>query len=147
MNAVKADSEVQVKNKKLVAIDPGKTIGFAFFNGEELQLSGFFNNSYSAISRMFELILMFEPDELVIESFRLYPWKAKEQYWSDFETPEIIGIIKYWAWNQNIKIVMQPASNKIPFPDERLRKLNVYVPNNHARDAVRHGLYRIKFGK
>lgn len=144
---MKAVSEAQARNKKLVAIDPGRTNGFAFFEGETLQLSGYIKNSHEAINRMFELILTFAPDELVVESFRLYPWKAQQQFWSDFETAEIIGIIKHWAWEQKIPVIMQPASNKQPFPDERLRKMNVYVPNNHARDAVRHGLYRLRFGK
>lgn len=144
---VKVDSEAQAKNKKIVAIDPGRSSGFAFFVGEELRLSGFFKNEYRAVERMLELINSFDPDELIIESFRLYPWKAQQQFWSDFETTEIIGILKYWAWQVDIPVIMQPASNKQPFPDERLQRMNVYVTNGHARDAIRHALYRQRFGK
>ncbi|PWA11086.1 hypothetical protein DCC39_10330 [Pueribacillus theae] len=144
---MKAASGVQENHKRIVAIDPGKSNGFAFFEGEELHLSGVFMNIPEAIERMFYLIDYYSPDELVIESFRLYPWKAKQQFWSDFETPEIIGVLKHWAWNRELPVIMQPASNKQPFPDERLRKMNVYVTNGHARDAIRHGLYRVRFGK
>lgn len=135
-------------SKKLFSLDPGKTNGFAFFKGEDLRLAGWFLNEHETIEDIIaNEVVPFSPDEIVMESFRLYPWKAKNQFWSDFVTTEVIGIIKHFAWKNDIPVVMQPASNKQPFPDERLKKMGVYVPNNHARDAIRHGLYRLRFGK
>lgn len=129
---------------KLVAIDPGPHLGFAFLKGENLHLSGMLNYTYENLEYLLDLILSFEPDEIVIEDFQLFPWKATAQSWSKMETPRIIGSLEYWAYKHEIPVVYQPPSSKQAFPDARLKKMGVYVSNDHARDAVRHGLYRIR---
>lgn len=144
---VRTDSAAQEPNNRIAAIDPGKSIGFAFFTGDDLELSGVYQNEHDALESLFHFLKIHDPKEIVIESFRLYPWKAKLQFWSDFETPEVIGIIKHWAWLNKYPVILQPASCKKPFPDERLKQMGYYRPNDHTRDAVRHGLYRLRFGK
>lgn len=130
---------------KVVAIDPGPHLGFAFLKGQNLHLSGVLHYDYGNLEYLFDLITSFRPDELVIEDFLLFPNKAMAQSWSKMETPRIIGSLEYWAWKQEIPIIYQPPASKQAFPDERLKRMGVYVQNIHARDAVRHGLYRIRY--
>lgn len=138
----------QREERKIAAIDPGEHIGFAFFDDKySTQLTGTVQGEDEALDVLFDLIKSFRPDTLVVEAFRLYPHKALQQSWSTMRTPEIIGVIKYWARQNDYPVVLQPASCKQAFPDERLRKMGLYVPNVHARDAIRHGLYRQRFGK
>lgn len=132
---------------RLVAIDPGEHIGFAFFIDDFLKTSGMFRNKHDAIEVLFNMITEFAPDELIVEDYRLYPWKAMEQSWSQLDTPRLIGIIEHWAWKNELPLILQPATAKQAFPDARLEKMDMYVPNNHTRDAIRHGLYRIRFGR
>ena len=138
---------IQGKTVPLVAIDPGPHLGFAFFKGKNLHLSGMVNYSYESLEYLLGIISSFEPEELVIEDFYLFPSKALAQSWSKMQTPRIIGSLEYWAWKQGLPVIYQPPANKQAFPDERLKELGVYVQNDHARDAIRHGLYRLHYGR
>lgn len=44
------------------------------------------------------------------EDYLLYAYKAKDQVQSHFETPQLIGIIKYWCYINNICLFMRSAS-------------------------------------
>ena len=132
---------------KLVAIDPGRHTGFACFEGENVQLSGMFLDDYPNVKSFFEVVKSFHPDEIVIESFRLAPQKATAQFWDEMLTPQLIGIFRYWAWENQLPVILQPPTAKQAFPDERLKKMGLYVDVIHTRDAIRHGLYRLHFGR
>lgn len=131
-----------------VAVDPGKNTGFAFFDGEDLQLSGVaIVDSHIVTKNLFEHIVEYGPQEIVIEDFRIYSWKAQELSWDRMDTPRLIGVLDYLAWEAGIPVIYQPASCKQAFPDARLKRDGYYVSNKHTRDAIRHGLYRMHFGK
>lgn len=53
-------------------------------------------------------------DVVVIESFRLYPDKAKTLVGSEMETSQLIGALKYLARRNAREPIMQPASIKAP---------------------------------
>lgn len=53
-------------------------------------------------------------DTVVIETFRLYPDKAKMLVGSEMETSQLIGALKYLARRSGREPVMQPASIKVP---------------------------------
>lgn len=53
-------------------------------------------------------------DTIVIESFRLYPDKAKMLVGSEMETSQLIGALRYLARRSGREPVMQPASIKVP---------------------------------
>lgn len=131
-----------------VSIDPGtKHTGFSFFDGKEMKLSGVIESTNDNLSTFLSQVAVFQPKEIVIEAFTLFPWKSKEQSWNTLRVVEVIGIIKYWAWKKDFPVVVQPPSFKQAFPDKRLKRDGFYVPNIHARDSIRHGLYRIRFGR
>lgn len=51
-------------------------------------------------------------DLIVLERYQLYPWMARQQGFSEFETPQLIGVIKYIASLLHVPVVLQTASVK-----------------------------------
>lgn len=94
-----------------------------------------------------------ELDLIVVESFRLYPQMAREQGYSEFLTPQLIGVIRFIARRRGIpvylqgasikKLALQVASSKPDFPLQKLRggRTDFEGRNQHERDAVAHGFW------
>ena len=102
----------------------------------------------------------FEDCAVVCESYKLQPTKAMQQSWSALETPQLIGAMRMYSWKEiNVPFVLQDPSIKARFSDEVLVKMGIaekrgnkyYVLGHstvdHERDAIRHGLYYLKYGK
>lgn len=99
------------------------------------------------------------PDIIVIESYRLFGHKAKEQTGSSLETPMLIGYLQMVAYELNIPVVLQDPTIKSRFSDAIMLKLgwiekrgNKYyfkgeLTNMHKRDAIRHNIYYCRYGK
>lgn len=99
------------------------------------------------------------PDVLVIESYRLFGHKAKEQSGSSLETPMLIGYLQMVAYEFNVPVVFQDPSRKSRFADDILVKLGIIekkgnkyffkgeMTNLHQRDALRHDLIYYKYGR
>jgi hypothetical protein len=106
-----------------------------------------------------ELIEKLSPDVIVIESYRLFGHKAKQQTGSSLETPQLIGYIEMVAWELGIPVVLQDPSTKSRHSDVILLKAGVIdkrgnkyfyrgeMTNLHQRDALRHVYYYNKYGK
>ena len=90
---------------------------------------------------------------VVIEDYLLYSQLATSQTNSRFETCQLIGVMKYFCFANNIKYVMQTASQvKQRWSDKILVHKGVIIPNGkgyitsvtkhpineHCRDAIRH---------
>lgn len=129
----------------IMGIDPGENIGYAILEGGKLQSHGVIQYTFEGLDLL--LSLVDTADVVVMESFMLYPGKARQQSWSKFPTVEVIGIVKYHCRNKNIPVVMQQPAIKQAFPDEKLKFLDMYTRNKHSRDAVRHALYYQRFKK
>jgi hypothetical protein len=87
-----------------------------------------------------------EDDALVIyEQYKLYADKAKAMIGNEFETVQIIGVIKYITQRRGIKWIQSPTSSKAFWTDKRLKGMGLYVPIDHKRDAIRHFLYWLYF--
>lgn len=103
-----------------------------------------------------------EPIELyVIEEFRLYPWMARQQGYSDFQTPRLIGKLEYLAGKAGRPVYLQGASIKRQAVARAQRYAADALPgatrpelikltsgrydfkgkNQHVRDAIAHGWY------
>jgi hypothetical protein len=100
--------------------------------------------------------------EIVMEGFRLYATKKNEQVNSQFETPQLIGVIRHWCWNNSIPLKITYAVEvKTRWSDEVLiRKGYIYkkgnrryltatdqLLNNHKTDALRHALHYYRYGR
>jgi len=122
-----------------------------------------------------QLIRDLQPDVVVYETYKLQAGKAMQQSWSELETPQLIGIIRHECWIHDIPRYGQiirhecwihdiPRYGQDPmikkrFNDDILIQLGIaerrgkllYIngerTNDHMRDAIRHGLYFIKYGK
>jgi hypothetical protein len=98
--------------------------------------------------------------EVVMEGFRLYGHKSKEQTNSLFETPKLIGIIELWCWVHEVPLTIQFASEvKTRWSDKILQNSEIIYNkgnsrylvatdqplNNHKTDAVRHALHYFRY--
>lgn len=145
--------------------DEGKgTSGWALFIKGNLTSFGEIKSSdYSDIESYWnahsEMIHDANPDIVVCESFKLNPGKAGAQSWSYLETPQLIGYLRMRCWHKHIPFRTQDPSIKVRFTDEILigtgdleKKGQKYYcmgreTNLHKRDAIRHGIYYLRYGK
>lgn len=101
---------------------------------------------------------MIIPDVVVIEDYKLFGHKSKQQIGSSLETPQLIGYLEMVCWKHNIPVVYQSPSSKGRHADDVLVKTGVLEkrgnkhyfdgkPTNlHQRDSLRHYLFFKKYG-
>lgn len=99
------------------------------------------------------LIETLHPDVVVIESYRLFGHKSKEQIGSSLETPMLIGYMEMICYDYMIPVVIQDPSTKQRHADDVLLKIGVIekkgtryyyrgeLTSLHQRDALRHAMY------
>lgn len=160
---------------RILAIDPsgnfkeGKgTTGFALFKKETpIALwainSDRFDSDIEYWAYLAHKIEYYFPDVVVMEGYRLYNHKgikASTQSNSDLETPQLIGALKLKCYELKIPYVIQYASevkqrwnNNVLVNKGYLKEKNnrLYFEdmqtNDHVRDALRHGLHYLKYGR
>lgn len=85
-------------------------------------------------------------EEVIIEEFRLYPWKLQEQGFREMLTSECIGVLKYICDRAGVVWVQQPASIQ-KVTEARMKEQGVRLVSRgngpHAKSAELHGLYRV----
>lgn len=104
------------------------------------------------------IIVDTNPDELVIEGYKLYGHKSKEQTNSELETPQLIGAIKYICHVYDIPLTIQFAtevknrwSEDVLVANGTLEKkgsqyyFNGRPTNQHKRDALKHLLHFMRY--
>jgi hypothetical protein len=99
---------------------------------------------------VFDKILeKFQPDVLIVENYRIYPWKLKQHSFSNVPTLQYIGAIRMAAQVRKIKVVFQMAQLAKQFcTDGKLRAWKLYNNGHkHANDAIRHGCYYLLFAR
>lgn len=94
-------------------------------------------------------------DYVVVEHYVLYNHKALQQSYSELETSQLLGAIKYACSTFLMPVTLQKASEaKGRFPDRVLQakgyldEKNRYkgkATNPHKRDSLRHWLYFEKY--
>jgi len=125
----------------VLAIDPGKTTGWAFVVG-----GAYDGGLFASWSGVDILLDTFQPDVVVVESFRLFPHMAKTLIGSTFPTVEVIGVVKYLAKLRDIPLVLQEPSEarqirRFP-PRECLPIKRKLSP--HEKSALRHALLYLR---
>lgn len=98
---------------RILAIDPGHTCGIAELTVTQMRVE-VVPDSVKCVSpgHVFYLLNLQLADVVVCEEFRLYPWLASHQAFSDFRTVEVIGIVKYLTAMNNMALEMQQAKIK-----------------------------------
>ncbi len=129
--------------KRLLAIDPGGTTGYAYFEGTKLKWTKQ-EKSYPA-----SIIEQYKPDLVVCEDYKIYASKVDMHTYSDLSVPRLIGEIEYVCRINEIKLHKQMAATAKGFcTNNKLKEWGFYEPNKpHARDAIRHGCYYLLFNK
>lgn len=133
----------------VLGIDPGRTSGVCILRTHEPDRGFDVVKSYEiSWSSRFEflplissLALQCQPPQrlaIVIESFRLYPHRARQQIGSAFPSVQIIGIVETAAFIAGVldTIVYQPSSNI-----SRVEVLHPVGVSPHVQDAYKHARY------
>lgn len=120
-----------------LALDPGKTTGVAWRQDGELRGIQWPGESIVVVLHGFHSTHVLT--EIVVENFRSRPGPAV-----NLSAPEVIGRIYAWADEWGIPVIRQDASPvKVRVTNDRLRAAGGWQRGQeHARDALRHLLYR-----
>ena len=91
-----------------------------------------------------------EGDTIVCEKFEWQKEKQERGVRLDYDAAEYVGVVKLFCQQYSgIKLVMQsPAEavgNAIFWSDDKLRRVGLYRPIKHERDALRHLLKYLTF--
>lgn len=121
-----------------LALDPGKTTGVAY-RAADGTLRGLEWPGEDIMAVLEGLHAHFGLDEVVVENFISRPGAAV-----NLSAPITIGRIVAWAEENDVPVVLQtPSQAKTVITKDRLRALGGWVRGQeHARDALRHLLYR-----
>lgn len=154
-----------MNSRKLIAIDPGdKHAGIAWFEDDQCVMAGELDPDvcldYLVAALKGEEFkrapfggqIPTDPDVLVVEEYRLYPWRTQAQGFSIMSTAEMIGQIKlvYRLFAQEgVLLVMQGSSilkptAKIAAARGIQSKARELGAGPHARSAELHGVYAIE---
>ena len=125
-----------------LSLDLGRTTGVCHVVVDEK--NGLFDPMHQAFEvplepeHIPEYLDYYPPDVLIYETFQY-----RRMPDVDLFPVELIGVIKYWiSVGQVSAHAAQPPSNKTLWDNEKLKKLDLYVPGKpHANDATRHMLY------
>jgi len=119
----------------VLGIDPGAVTGWALVQTEPNNVAVGEFPTWTGVGALLDA----QPDVVVVEAFRLYPWARSEMTWNSFVPCEVIGVIKYLACEHNIPIVQQSAAQGKSF---KLHLTNKY--SKHMHDALRHALVYLR---
>lgn len=128
--------------ERVVAFDPGGTVGYAVL-APPLSLtvaSEVRADDEDALQRAIECVVALA-NIVVVEEFRLYPWRSDKLSWDEGVTQQVIGRIRAECQKRRKPVVMQPASVKRLVPNDVLKAADIDLRGPHAMDAARHALY------
>lgn len=132
---------------RVIALDPGGTTGYAIAVLDDPRSFGFcYAQKKFDEAGLSRLITQIHPHHIVCEDFE---YRNKARAGLDLTPVKLIGVVNYLCQIMRYELTMQKAAvGKGHFTDDRLKQLQVYqkgVP--HGRDACRHLLHWLTFGK
>ena len=147
--SISVDRISPINSELCLAIDPGNTTGIALMQWPNLRGTAQYKGGITfTASKIRELIEKFKPETVIVEDYRVYPWKQKQHVWSPLNTVRLIGAIQLVCSDLEVRYVLQGAHKAKIISDSRLKEWGVYkVRKPHANDAIRHILSYILFGE
>lgn len=132
---------------RVLAIDPGERVGWAhgIFSDDGVEVTG------RGVTPLRDFAIKLGEvagnyDEIVYESWRLYPGMAKSMIGNDMQPSQLVGIIRYLGWiNPEVNMVVQGASIKdtaLKTMPEDLTESLKQSSEQHDQDAIMHLWYR-----
>lgn len=136
--------------KSVFSIDPGGTNGICIASKTDkdwdiLQVDGVEKHKLYKLLENFKIDCNSKELLVIYEAYRLYASKSKVMIGNEFETVQIIGVIKYICEKREITCIESTTDHKAFFNDKRLKEMGLYVKIDHKRDAIRHFLYWLYF--
>jgi hypothetical protein len=144
------------KDLRVVAFDPGETTGVCVFHGSQFVTADQLKTKtlIQGINEIRDFIDANWCDEVVCEDYRVYAYKSDEHKWADLHTPKLIGGIQticHLRYKDIIPCTFRMASEAKQFvDDEKLQAWGLWGETKgmrHARDAIRHAIFHLVFGK
>jgi len=129
--------------KCILSLDPGETTGFVIvekrpLNDPEDMPKVIMSGILSRWRGVRNLIKETEPEELIVEQFRLYPNKAREQSYSIMIAARVIGAIECIAEDYGLSMIEQAAL--VGRRVELTQAVRDQIRNRHALDAMAHAV-------
>jgi hypothetical protein len=136
---------------KALALDPGRTTGYAMGHIEEkgkmIVVTGEMEWNHAALLAQLE---WYKPHIIIYEKFDFRRAPKYQRDKVDLFPRELIGVVELYAaqHEDEVKLYTQSASSaKGYYIDKKLREDGVYrVAKPHANDAARHLLHWYTFG-
>jgi hypothetical protein len=126
---------------KFVALDPGITTGFSLAIIEQSTLFISCDQEKFSHRNLYDFLTEIAPDHVICESFEYRNTRHRDNL--ELYSLEMIGIVKLYCE----PVMQHAAKGKGFYTDEKLKKLDLYVPGKqHGRDAMRHLLHWYTFG-
>lgn len=143
---------------RLLCLDPGHTTGWCVFEGIKLSTWGQTDTIVNRVGNnegdldwlAFEqLLTQTRPERIVCEDYRVYSHKLDRHTNSRILTIHIIGALEYYCAMHDIPLEFRLAAAAKGFvTDDKLKAWGFYQPGmRHSRDAIRHGIYELLFGR
>jgi hypothetical protein len=110
---------------KTIGIDPGNTIGVAYFHGEEIRTYEFHD-----VDKLLDLLEAERVDQVVMEAFIIIPNRPADAY----AAIEQIGVVRYWCRKNRTRLHIQsPSAQKYG-----LLQVSDDIRSPHMRSACAH---------
>ncbi len=147
----KTREEDWIPPRRLIALDPGETVGLAFFDFgelievEQIKLNFKKHDWFPLLTRVEQL----QPSVVVYEDYKIYPGMAKAHTLSGVPTLKVIGAIEFMCSHNKYQSISMMASTAKGFvTNDKLKEWGFYVKGKqHGRDALRVGLHSLLFSK
>lgn len=133
---------------RVIALDPGGTTGYAIGLIDDPRSFGLcYAQRQMSERQLWKLIYDVNPHHIVCEDFE---YRNKAPSGLDLTPVKLIGVVNLFVQDiTSAELTMQKAAKaKGHFTDQKLKDLDLYqrgVP--HGRDACRHLLHWLRFGK
>jgi len=125
----------------VAAFDPGETTGYCVVNALTGKIDVGAIRYWRGADRLIHSV---RPDVVVIESFKLYPDRARGQAWSDFPPVQVIGVLRFICEDlAHIKYALQSASEIKGF----VLRIPGLKMSAHEYDASRHAMLYLRRNK
>lgn len=138
--------------ERLLALDPGETMGWALFKDGMLYDRGQVLARNAPEKAAYKILQSKKPTEVVCEDYRIYSWKVKDHAFDSLFTPKLIGMIQQECFRREIPIHLQMAVEAKSFvTDDKLKAWGMFPEGRklrHSADAMRHAIrYLMFFGR
>lgn len=138
--------ETLAKHKgRILALDPGITTGWAWFDHAALVDCGQIHTSLRTLQDLFDTT---KPQSVVMEKYIIYKTKVEQHTLSTVPTLRIVGAIQMLAWQKGAPLFLQTAAQaKFFCTDDKLKAWELFQTyKRHANDSIRHAVYYMTFG-